>query len=149
MGRYACSMINLGVKIGETFHRDKLDASWERAATEEAIRNNYSSIPNTLNGMAAEKYAIQYCGHIDDPRKFRDTKFDGLLIEHKSKVDCFTYPYHVYMHLELEKLKKKKLVGDIIGDYVICWQRNDKTYICESQWKWNGQGWSIICGLSE
>ena len=142
-------LINLGVEIGETFHRDKLNDSWEPAAIAECNNNRYSSPENTLNGMAAEQYAIQYCNHVDDPRKYRDTTFNNLNIEHKSKVDTLAYPYKVNMSLELEKLKRKKLAGDIIGDYIICWRRTGRTYECESQWKWNGRGWKVIAGLAE
>ena len=127
--------MNIGIIPGESFNRDILDDSWEIAAIQECHDNNYSNVENTLNGMAAEQFMIQYRGHINDPRKFRDTKYFNESVEIKS-ASAKDDDYFLNRRAEvLAELRHRKVVwGKDISDYVIFFKRNDRYYTCDSLW---------------
>jgi len=136
-------MITTNIETGRKFNRDILDDSWEDAARDECDNNGYSSSENTLNGMAAEQYLIQFRNHTNDRRQYKDTIFAGNSIEVKTASGHTDDYYFAQQNKVLEELRHKKINCPWmnISNCVVYFKRNERKYECESQWLWSGSSW--------
>lgn len=136
--------IDFRIKVGDTFELADIDLDQlEKHVSLEYVkflgdpddkRSDQQIYNDTYNGLAAERYMIEYHGYENDDRKYKD-----LFSPCRNPVEIKSAASLETMQKQLDSLKKRKGWGLDIADYVICFLRDNKSYTCHSLYVWNGK----------
>ena len=136
--------IDFRIKVGDTFELADIDLDQlEKHVSLEYV--NFLDNPNdqrteqqiyydTYNGLAAERYMIEYHGYENDDRKYKD-----LFSPCRNSVEIKSAASLETMQKQLSSLKERKGWGLDIADYVVCFLRDNTSYTCHSLYMWNGK----------
>ena len=88
---------------------------------------------DTYNGLAAERWLIEYRGYENVPEKYKDVKKNGVEVEVKTNT---TDQKEQSQLMALTERKKSTWAN--VPDYVISFRRKADQYTVNRLMKWNG-----------
>jgi len=119
--------IDLDALEKHAFFEHKLFIPCKKGRTDEQVYRD------TYNGLAAERWLIEYHGYENIPEKYKDVKKDGVEVEVKTNTSDQTEESQLKALTE-----RKKSTWANVPDHVISFRRKGDHYTVNRLMKWDG-----------